>query len=95
MSQEPKKDWCGLKDDPTFAQCCCACAFHLPVHYHCGTSPKPTDDEKAAAGVTGKCVCGVRKGWACVPPGAGVVHDNWPEHYIGCELYTPKHKCDP
>lgn len=60
-------------------QCCCNCKHHLPVHNHCYIDP----------GVN-RCVCDDRKGWACVPPGLGRVHDNWPEHDHGCEMYEAK-----
>ncbi len=84
------KEWCGLKDDPNFVQCCCNCIHHLPVHYNCCTGPEPSEKEKQKANIAKSCVCSVRKGWACVPPGFGRIYDNWPEHSIGCELYTPK-----
>jgi hypothetical protein len=99
MKPESDPTWCGLKDDPNFVQCCCNCVYHLPVHYHCGHEPLPTEEQKKAAGIEGRCVCGVQKGWACVclamadKPGTleGVrVHDNWPEHSCGCECYEPK-----
>lgn len=60
-------------------QCCCNCKHHLPVHNHCYIDP----------GVN-RSVCCDRKGWACVPPGLGRVHDNWPEHDHGCEMYEAK-----
>lgn len=88
-----KIDWCGLRDDPSFIQCCCNCIYHLPVHHHCCTLPKPDPLPE------GRCVCGVRKGWACVclamaddpkKPLDGIhVYDNWPEHSCGCECYDP------
>ena len=83
--------WCGLKDDPDFVQCCCNCIYHVPVHFNCYTKPNPTDAQKKAAGVTGRCVCGVQKGWACHNPEMSpVIYDNWPEHSCGCECYTAK-----
>lgn len=83
--------WCGLKDDPTFVQCCCNCKHLHPVHYHCCTEPKPTDEQKKAAGIEGRCVCGVQKGWACHNPEMdGRIYDNWPQHSCGCECYDPK-----
>lgn len=85
-------EWCGLRDDPHFVQCCCNCVYHLPVHHHCHTKPKPTPQQMKLANVTGKCVCGVQKGWACVCPVDHTVFDQWPEHSIGCEMYTPIEK---
>ena len=92
--------WCGLNDE-ALKQCCCKCIFHLPVHFHCVTQPQPSAEQRAAAGVslTDSCVCGVRKGWACVNLSLssdkdtleGVrVEDNWLEHSAGCECYTTK-----
>jgi hypothetical protein len=75
--------WCGKTHDD-MRQCCCDCRYHLPVHHHCCTTPKP--DRKTH---TGPCCCGVQKGWACVCPEAGRVYDNWPEHSCGCEMHTP------
>lgn len=92
---EKDPNWCGLKDSPEFPQCCCNCSYHLEVHYHCCTNPKPSDEELKLQSNDGKCVCGVRKGWACVHPDPGMefhqtrVHDNWPEHSCGCECYDP------
>ena len=63
-------------------QCCCTCQHHLPVMYHCTTSPELREKH-------GGCCCSVQKDWACVAPGMGRVHDNWPEHSCGCELHTP------
>jgi hypothetical protein len=80
---------CQMDVEP-MKQCCCNCAFHLPVHFHCCTSLTLSAEQKKAAGVEGRCVCGVQKGWACVQPDGGRVYDNWPEHSCGCELYTPK-----
>ena len=90
MSEAPKapKEWCGLTDDE-MKQCCCNCVYLRPVHYHCSTEPKPPievyDPTKS-----GRCVCGVQKGYACTSPETDRVYDCWPLHSIGCELYTPK-----
>lgn len=87
-------DWCGLKDDPHFIQCCCNCKHHLEVHYHCGKGNAPTEQERIKFGSFGKCGCMIRKGWACVlnmgePFHETRVYDNWPEHSCGCECYDP------
>ena len=74
----------------SFYQCCCKCVYHRPIHFHCCTEPKPTEEEKKATGVEGSCVCGVQKGWACTCPMSDRIYDNWPEHSCGCELYTTK-----
>ena len=78
---------CQLDVEPFF-QCCCTCIYRMPVHYHCCTEPKPTDEQKRAAGIERRCVCGVQKGWACVAFEFERVYDNWPEHSCGCELHT-------
>lgn len=65
-------------------QCCCDCIYHVPVNYGCGTEPKPD------ASLYDKCCCSVKKGFACIVPGAHGIHDNWAEHSCGCELYTSK-----
>lgn len=83
-------NWCGLRDDPHFKQCCCNCIYRLPVFFNCSTNPKPAPETHK-----GKCVCNVQKGWACVHPEMGAVYDNWPEHSVGCELYTPKQEEKP
>ncbi len=85
-AQPVKKEWCGLKDDPEFVQCCCNCVHHIPVHFHCGIKPEP--EQKKSAGVDGRCVCKVQKGWACANPEMERIYDNWPEHSCGCECYT-------
>jgi hypothetical protein len=68
-----RKNRCADKRE---GQCCCKCRHHLSVNHHCTTSTRGTG-----------CVCSVRKGWACVPPGWGVAYDNWPKHSIGCEMF--------
>lgn len=78
-------------NDPELPQCCCNCVHHRPVHYHCCTYPKPTRQQKRAAGIEGRCVCKVQKGWACVGPETDRIYDNWPQHSPGCECYTPKY----
>ena len=69
-----------------FKQCCCNCVYRRPVHYHCTTEPKPDKIPDAV----NKCMCSVQKGWACVDPESIRVYDNWREHSVGCETYTPK-----
>lgn len=78
-----------------FFQCCCTCVYLREVHYHCNTEPKPSLEQKQAAGVIGKCICDVVKGFACCGPvgrGDGKtrdhIYDNWPEHSCGCEEHT-------
>ena len=76
---------CWLKED--INQCCCNCQHHVPDYYHCTIDTQLRDH-------TGGCVCSIQKGWIC----AGFAHmegesryiSNWPEHSVGCELYTPK-----
>ncbi len=81
-----KKEHCYLNDEPLH-QCCCNCVFLHPVHYHCCTEPVPPLETHPNT----TCCCGVRKGWACMPPGFdGVVYDNWPEHSVGCEMHETK-----
>lgn len=74
---------CTLNSD---GQCCCNCKNHLPVHYYCGHEPVFTREDREEARRTGKCICGIQKGWGCVVDGR--VYDFWPMHSIGCELYT-------
>jgi hypothetical protein len=76
-----KENKCSLKEEP-FYQCCCNCVHHKPVHFHCITEPKPTAEQR---GDHKGCDCGVQKSWSC--DFEGRVHDNWPEHSIGCEGY--------
>ena len=73
---------CYLDKEP-FHQCCCKCIHRRPVHHHCWTSP-------GLRKLMDSCCCRVQKGWACVLPLelTDVVTDNWPEHSIGCEMYT-------
>lgn len=74
--------------EPDWFQCCCNCVYLRPVHHHCTTEPKPTKEQMNGRG----CQCGVQKGWACTSPEIGRIYDNWPEHSVGCELYTPLYK---
>jgi hypothetical protein len=83
-------DSCCTLKDPELMQCCCNCAYLRAVHYHCCTEPKPTDEQKKAAGIEGRCVCGVQKGWACAMPDRDRIYDNWPQHSCGCELYSAR-----
>lgn len=80
--------------DPEWNQCCCNCVHHHAVHYNCCTRPKPSQKKREAAGVAaeGRCVCRVRKGWACMPPWGpeARIYDRWPEHSVGCEEYKAK-----
>jgi len=92
--QEVPNYKCGL-DDPKWKQCCCDCYHHVAVHYHCTTEPKPDKSLHSDS----KCCCSVQKGWACI---LGAIYrgeedhvriyDNWPEHSVGCEMYSTKKK---
>ena len=92
---------CQLRREPFF-QCCCTCIYLKPIHYHCCTEPKPSQEEKEGHGVEGRCVCGVQKvevggnqfNWACACPEMGVIHDNWGQHSCGCEFHTTKEEND-
>jgi len=81
MSKKSNKCYLNSK----FKQCCCNCKHLWPVHEHCFTNPDLRNEK-------GEFVCSVQKGWACVAPEFGHVYDNWPQHSIGCELYSPKVK---
>lgn len=72
---------------PPFFQCCCNCKYHVAVHYHCCTDPKPSPLPAIAEGAARPCICNIRKGWACVVRN-GVIYDNWREHSMGCEEHT-------
>lgn len=76
---------CQLEVGPHF-QCCCNCKHHWQDFHHCHTAPVLRDAEE-------KCVCSVPKGYACVvfkvmEPKNGAIHSGWPEHSIGCEMYS-------
>jgi hypothetical protein len=82
---------CQLRKGP-LRQCCCRCVHLHPVHHHCTTSVALREKLTARRGRL-VCVCGIRKGWACVPPGFdGRVYDNWARHSVGCELYEPRER---
>lgn len=69
-----------------FKQCCCNCSYHWQDNHHCTTAPPEIRRDA-------DCVCSVRKGWACVVfkvTKGGPIYSGWPEHSIGCEMYTPK-----
>ena len=73
-------------------QCCCNCKFHLPTHEHCTTNMALRKQIEKLTGVD-KCICGIQIGWACAVPmdgGSGRIYVNWPEHSVGCEMYTAK-----
>lgn len=89
-----KKIKCWLKSE--WKQCCCNCRWHVKDCYHCTTD---MDLRKQIEEKTGKsvCICNIQKGWACIAPfedepGPQRVHTNWPEHSLGCELYSGKVK---
>lgn len=78
-------DKCQLTEPP-FHQCCCVCKYHVADHHHCSTSIELRTEK-------GSCVCGERKGWVCLGfADHGRVHSNWPEHSVGCELWTDTRK---
>lgn len=90
MSQTPTDTECQKKEGPLF-QCCCDCIYLRAVHYHCCTEPKPSEAERKKFKSTGRCVCGVRKGFACCNPELDSrIYDNWPKHSGGCEMHTTK-----
>lgn len=65
-------------------QCCCQCRHHIPDFYHCTIDTKLREEME-------KCVCGIQKGWICIPPEFdGRAYSEWPEHSIGCEMYDKK-----
>lgn len=66
-----------------FRQCCCNCKHHLQDFHHCTTAWDMRESH-------GGCVCSVPKGWICY--GTGRAHSGWPEHSIGCEMYSPVKK---
>ena len=86
-------DVCQLTEGPFF-QCCCSCVFHVSTAFHCCTEPKPPgiDSENKRDG--GKmCVCETQKGYACIvrlTQGGDLIHDAWPLHSVGCELFENK-----
>lgn len=74
---------CWLEKEPFF-QCCCKCIYRVDVKLHC-------HDEHDKSG----CICGVQTGFACTGfESENVIHANWPEHSIGCEMYTTKEQAE-
>lgn len=69
-------------------QCCCNCEYHLRDYYHCSTHRELRNALKVD-----QCICSLPKGWVCAgfafAEGLGQVNSEWPEHSIGCELYSP------
>lgn len=83
---EPDESGCYLNSEP-FKQCCCNCASHLEDCYHCTVNPEIREGTKS------DCICSIRKGWICAGfADGGRAHSGWPEHAVGCEMYTPKRK---
>jgi len=79
---------CQLAVEPFF-QCCCNCKHHWQDFHHCTTAPADLPQKKK-----GRCACSVPKGWICVGlravgDGSIGVYSGWPEHSIGCEMYSP------
>ena len=68
--------------DPEVRQCCCACRYRLTDYFHCSTAP-------AFRRSHGACICGFIKGYICQPPEFdGRAYSQWPEHSVGCEMFT-------
>jgi hypothetical protein len=84
LESKTEECWLNRKDHPLKTkQCCCVCEHRHSVYWHCTTKPDKED---------GKCCCKEQKGWACIPPDSERVYDCWPEHGVGCELFTDKRK---
>lgn len=80
---KPDKKGCYLKS--SLAQCCCDCVYHLEDTFHCAQHPKLRETSG------GKCICSFHKGWVCIGFWReGKAHSEWPEHSIGCEMYTKR-----
>ena len=82
--------FCNLGEKSMGYQCCCKCKFHAPIHHHCST-------DIWLRKKLGDCVCKYIKGWACTvvyettepkEHGYNRIHDRWPEHACGCEMFT-------
>ena len=69
---------CQLEVEP-FKQCCCNCKHHVRDYHHCTTAAPLMRGAKG-------CVCNDPKGWICT--GTDRAHSGWPEHSIGCEMYS-------
>lgn len=91
-SKGPDEKGCWLASE--HEQCCCNCRNHLKDNFHC------TIHTELRASSGDNCICSFRKGWICVgmvfeDPENGRAHSEWPEHSIGCEMYTPIKKAAP
>ena len=66
---------CWMKRDGPLKirQCCCKCKYHLPDYSH------PHTDGHSVTH---------RRGYVCNPPEWKGVHSGWPNHSIGCEMFT-------
>ena len=92
-----RTDKCWLKTEQK--QCCCNCQWHARDCYHCTTAMDLKNQiEKLTKRST--CICDIQKGWACLAPefigrdGVQRIHTNWPEHSIGCEMYSAREKVE-
>ena len=96
------KEICWLEKDTNqdlkFRQCCCVCEHHIGDFYQCNTYPKlRTEIEKITKKST--CICSIQKGWICFAPefydeerDIKIAHSNWPNHSLGCEMFSDKRK---
>jgi hypothetical protein len=78
-------DKCMLAEGP-FYQCCCNCRNHWQDFHHCTIHTTLRAERE-------QCVCGVPKGWVCIGFRAkgdprAPIHSEWPEHSVGCEMYS-------
>ena len=78
--------WCGLKDDPTFVQCCCNCKHLHPVHYH-RQHARETQAQETELSVT-LDEFGVTRRSFVAANGAGVVKLELAGQYIGHAVTT-------
>ena len=75
-------------NNPEIHQCCCNCEHHVADYHHCNTSPELRASE-------GRCICSQQRGWICLAPELESVYSSWPEHSVGCEMYSSRGKKCP